>query len=39
MTSSKGVDDLINTLIKKKVQKKDFLTMAKISSWHFSHLL
>ena len=35
MTSGKGVDDLNNTLIKKKA----FLTMAKISSWHFHHLL
>ena len=39
MTSGKGVDDLINTLIKKKFKKKGFLTMAKISSWHFCHLL
>lgn len=39
MMSDKGVDDLINTLIKKKVEKKGFLTMAKISSWHFRHLL
>ena len=39
MTSGKGVDDLINTVTKKKFNKKDFLTMAKISSWHFCHLL
>ena len=39
MTSGKGVDDLINTLIDKKVLKKGFLTMAKVSSWHFRHLL
>ena len=39
MTSGKGVDDVINTLISKKVNKKSFLTMAKISSWHFRHLL
>ena len=40
MTSGKGVDDLINTLIKKKkFKKKGFLIMAKISSWHFPHLL
>ena len=32
MTSGKGVDDLINTLIKKKFEKEGFLTMAKISS-------
>ena len=38
MTSGKGVDDLINTLIKEKL-KKVFLTMVKISSWHFRHLL
>ena len=39
MTSGKGVDDLINTLINKKVLKKGLLTMAKILSWHFRHLL
>ena len=39
MTSGKGVDDLINTLTKKKFNKKGFLTVAKISSWHFRHLL
>ena len=39
MTSGKGVEDLINTLIKKKFNKKGFLIMAKISSWHFRHLL
>ena len=39
MTRGKGVDDLINTLIKKKSFKKGFSTMAKISSWHFCHLL
>ena len=39
MTSGKGVDDLINTLIQKKFLKKGFLTMAKISSWHFRHQL
>ena len=39
MTSGKGVDDLINTLINKKFEKKGFLTMAKISSWHFRPLL
>ena len=38
MTSGKGIDDLINTLTKKKLLK-GFLTMAKISSWHFRHLL
>ena len=39
MTSDKGGDYLINTLIKKKVKKKGFLNMVKISSWHFRHLL
>ena len=39
MTSGKGGDDLINTLIKKKFKKKGFLTMVKISTWHFRHLL
>ena len=39
MTSGKVVDDLINTLIVKKIEKKGLLTMAKISSWHFYHLL
>ena len=39
MTSGKGVHDLINTLIKKKFSKKGFLTIARISSWHFRHLL
>ena len=40
MTSDKGGDDLINTLIKKKsLEKRGFLAMTKISSWHFRHLL
>ena len=39
MTNGKGVDDFINTLISKKVFKKGFLIMAKISSRHFRHLL
>ena len=39
MTSGKGVDDLMNTLIQKKSLKKGFLTMAKMLSWYFRHLL